>query len=121
MKYVVYGLGISGIATAKCLIANGEKVIATDDNPKAIEDAKTKFANIKFLDPEQVEYDSNTIISFSPGIPLYFPKPHKILEIAKKTGAKISCDIEIFYKKNSQNNFVAITGTNGKSTTTAVS
>jgi UDP-N-acetylmuramoylalanine--D-glutamate ligase len=121
MKYVVYGLGISGIATAKFLIAHGEKVIATDDNSKAIEDAKVKFSNINFLDPEQVEYDSNTTISFSPGIPLYFPNPHQILEVVKKTGAKLSCDIEIFYKENSRNNFIAITGTNGKSTTTALS
>ncbi len=121
MKYVVYGLGISGIATAKFLISHGEKVIATDDNPKAIESTKEKFPDIDFLNPDQVEYDSKTIISFSPGIPLYFPKPHKILETIKQTGAKLSCDIEIFYNKNSQNNFIAITGTNGKSTTTAIS
>ncbi len=121
MKYVVYGLGISGIATAKFLITHGEKVIATDDNLKVVEDSKEKFPNIDFLNPEEIEYDSSTVISLSPGIPLYFPKPHKVLEIVRKTGAKLSCDIEIFYKKNSQNNFIAITGTNGKSTTTALS
>ena len=121
MKYVVYGLGISGIATAKFLAHQGEQVVATDDNEKAIEDAKQKFPEIDFKKPEEIEYDETTVISFSPGIPLHFPKPHKILEIIKQTGASLACDIEIFYRKNSQNNFFAITGTNGKSTTTALS
>ncbi|MBP7710262.1 MAG: UDP-N-acetylmuramoyl-L-alanine--D-glutamate ligase [Rickettsiales bacterium] len=121
MKYVVYGLGISGIATAKFLAAQGFEVVATDDNEKAILDAKQKFLEINFQNPDQISYDANTTISFSPGIPLYFPKPHKILEIVKKTGAVLACDIEIFYRNNSQNNFIAITGTNGKSTTTALS
>ncbi len=94
MKYVVYGLGISGIATAKFLAAQGFEVVATDDNEKAILDAKQKFLEINFQNPDQISYDANTTISFSPGIPLYFPKPHKILEIVKKTGAVLACDIE---------------------------
>lgn len=121
MKYIVYGLGISGLSTAKFLAQNGEEVIATDDNEKAIFDAKEKFREIKFQKPDEINYDSNTTISFSPGIPLYFPKSHKILEICEKSGANLACDIEIFYRKNSENNFIAITGTNGKSTTTALS
>jgi UDP-N-acetylmuramoylalanine--D-glutamate ligase len=122
MKYVVYGLGISGISTAKFLAQNNEKVVATDDNEKTIADLNDETSSrVKFLKPHEIEYDSRTIISFSPGIPLYFPKPHKILEIVKKTAAQLVCDIEIFYQKNSQNNFIAITGTNGKSTTTALS
>jgi UDP-N-acetylmuramoylalanine--D-glutamate ligase len=121
MKYVVYGLGISGISTAKFLSAQGFEVIATDDNEKAIFDAKQNFSEINFQSPDKIFYDSNTIISFSPGIPLYFPKRHKILEIVEKTGATLACDIEIFYRNNSKNNFIAITGTNGKSTTTALS
>ena len=121
-KYVVYGIGISGISAAKFFAKNGEKVIATDDNEKAIEDGKIKFAQekINFLKADEIKYDTDTIISFAPGIPLYFPKPHKILEIVKKTGAELACDIEIFYQKNSQSNFIGITGTNGKSTTTAL-
>ena len=159
MKYIVYGLGISGTATAKFLAKNGEDVIATDDNDEAIEEAKASFekgdvavgdggftldnANLNtttgslkstsadappsfskrviFSKSDEINYDSNTVISFSPGIPLYHPKPHNILEIAKKTGANLACDIEIFYRKNRENNFIGITGTNGKSTTTALS
>jgi UDP-N-acetylmuramoylalanine--D-glutamate ligase len=124
MKYVVYGLGISGNSAAKFLAKHHETVIATDDNDSSIEASKKKLSeekNIKFLKPDEVEYDAQTIISFAPGIPLYFPKPHKILEICKKTKADLACDIEIFYRKNSKKKFIAITGTNGKSTTTALS
>lgn len=120
MKYVIYGLGISGLSTAKFLTENGENVIATDDNEQSIKDAQQKFNHIKFLKPDEIDYDSKTIISLSPGIPLYFPKAHKILDISKKTGASITCDIEVFYQRNLNNNFIAITGTNGKSTTSAL-
>lgn len=121
MKYIVYGLGISGTATAKFLAHNSENVIATDDNEKAIEDGAKKFSEIKFQKADEIKYDSDTVISFSPGIPLYHPQPHKILEIVKNSGADLACDIEIFYRKNLENNFIGITGTNGKSTTTALS
>ena len=114
MKYVVYGLGISGLSTAKFLAKNGEDVVTTDDNEKTLSD-------LRLVKPDEIKYDAATIISFAPGIPLYFPKPHKILEIVKKTGATLACDIEIFYRRNSEKNFIAITGTNGKSTTTALS
>jgi UDP-N-acetylmuramoylalanine--D-glutamate ligase len=119
MKYVVYGLGISGISTAKYLASKGFEVIATDDNEEKISSPENStFFSKKFL--KDIFFDKKTIISFSPGISLYFPRPHKILEIVKKTGAILACDIEIFYRLNSQNNFIGITGTNGKSTTTAL-
>ena len=126
-KFVVYGLGISGLATAKALAEKGYAVIATDDNEKSIEDAKQKFTDLqlttydlRLANPDEISFDQNTIISFSPGIPLHFPTPHKILEICKKTGAKLACDIEVFWQENQKNNFIGITGTNGKSTTTAL-
>ena len=159
MKYVIYGLGISGISALNFLAKNNEEVIATDDNFQSIENAKASFAKgggiavgndggfietsdyskknhpsqaplaidppsfskrAKFMKPDEIEYDSNAVIIFAPGIPLYFPKPHKILEIVEKTQAKLVCDLEVFYQKNSEQNFLAITGTNGKSTTTAL-
>lgn len=99
-KYVVYGLGISGLSTAKFLAKNGEEVIATDDNEKTLEEDAKKFPEINFKKSDEIKYDAKTVISFSPGIPLYFPKPHKILEIVKNSGATLACDIEIFYHKN---------------------
>jgi len=104
MKYVIYGLGISGLSAAKYLKQAGKEVITIDDN------------NSGEKNPDEISYDSKTVISLSPGI---LPS-HKIFEIAKKTGAEIACDIEIFYRLNRNNEFIAITGTNGKSTTTAL-
>lgn len=130
MNYIVFGLGISGISTAKYLIKNNRKVVITDDNDAAIEKAKEKMlpeisshtANVKFLPSSQIEGEcsANTTIVFAPGIPLHHPKPHKILEIVKKTKAKLLCDVELFYLFNQQKTFIGITGTNGKSTTTAL-
>lgn len=120
-KYVVYGLGVSGLSVAKFLAKNGEEVTATDDtlqhSPLIQEGLES---SIKFQNPDKIAFDENTVISFSPGIPLYFPKQHKILEIIKKTGAQLVCDIELFCLKNNQSDFIAITGTNGKSTTVAL-
>ena len=120
-KVVVYGLGISGISTAKALNEKNFQIIATDDNQGAIDVNAQKYQKINFKNCEEISFDKDTVISFAPGIPLYFPKPHKILEICQKTQAKLACDIEIFYELNHQNNdFIGITGTNGKSTTTAL-
>lgn len=122
MKYVIYGLGISGISAAKFLAKAGNEVIATDDNQKGLDNAKTLLADysVKIVPSNEVTYDAGTVISVAPGIPLHFPHPHKIAESAAKTGANIACDLEIFYRLNRQNNYIAITGTNGKSTTTAL-
>ncbi|NBX52332.1 MAG: UDP-N-acetylmuramoyl-L-alanine--D-glutamate ligase [Proteobacteria bacterium] len=123
-KYIVYGLGISGMATAKYLSSNGYFVVATDDNPNSIENFKKNnsknYSQIKFLNPNEIEYNDQTIIIFSPGIPLFFPKAHSVLKICSETNALLKCDISLFYKFNSKNNFIGITGTNGKSTTTAL-
>lgn len=115
MKYVVYGLGISGLSTSKYLAKNSCDAVATDDN-----NLPTDSYPLPLVRADEISYDSETVISFAPGIPLYFPKRHKILEIVKNTGADLACDMEIFYRLNSQNRFIGITGTNGKSTTTAL-
>jgi len=121
MKYIVYGLGISGISAAKYLASKGFDTICTDDNLEVIKNDREKYPQLKFAHFEEINFDENTIISFAPGIPLYFPKRHKILEIAREKKSQLACDIEIFYRLNKEKKFIAITGTNGKSTTTALS
>lgn len=119
MKYVVYGLGISGISAAKYLSQKFE-VICTDDNLETLTQDRQKYPQLNFAEFNQINFDENTTISFAPGIPLHFPKKHKILEIAREKKSNLACDIEIFYRLNNEKKFIAITGTNGKSTTTAL-
>lgn len=120
-KYIVYGLGISGISTAKFLQKSDFKVVATDDNEKNLLDNSIKYPNLQFKKFDELEFDSDSVISFSPGIPLYYPNRHKMLDISTKTQAELVCDVEIFYNFNcANNNFIGITGTNGKSTTTSL-
>lgn len=120
MKYIVYGLGISGISAAKYLTAKGFDVTCTDDNLEVLKNDREKYPQLKFAEFSEINFDENTAISFAPGIPLYFPKRHKILEIAAEKNSNLACDIEIFYRLNHEKKFIAITGTNGKSTTTAL-
>ena len=127
-NFVVYGLGKSGISTLKALSIKfpNHKIIGTDDNLLALQNQGLtalldQFSNLQILAPNEIKFDNKTKIIFSPGIPLYFPRRHKILEICQKTNAELLCDLELFYRLNSIDNFfIGITGTNGKSTTTAL-
>ena len=130
ISFIIYGLGISGLSTAKFLAKNftNKNIIITDDNNDKLIDQNLidlfqSFKNIKIINSDLIDQqpiDSNTVIIFSPGIPLYFPKRHRILDIQKKFNAKLICDLELFYLLNPSNKFIGITGTNGKSTTTAL-
>lgn len=113
---------MSGLNVARYLSKLNEDFILTDDNSLALISPSETYGIDKVCDANLVEnyIDSNSTIIFSPGIPLYYPKRHKILDIVNEKSAKIICDIELFYKmtkKASENNFyIGITGTNGKST-----
>jgi UDP-N-acetylmuramoylalanine--D-glutamate ligase len=118
-KFLIYGLGNSGIAAAKYLISLGYEVFLTDDNDLSLQNARQKMPqNAAILDSDSAmqKIDAKTAVVFAPGIPLYYPKKHKILE----TGANLICDIELFYLLNEGANFIGITGTNGKSTSSAL-
>ncbi len=127
-NFIVYGLGKSGMSTIKSLANNFKKhvIIGTDDNLSSLQNSeslalKNQFSNIDFLAPDEINFNNDSKIIFSPGIPLYFPKPHKILKVVEKYHCELICDLELFYLQNFQeNNFIGITGTNGKSTTTAL-
>ncbi|WLS02709.1 UDP-N-acetylmuramoyl-L-alanine--D-glutamate ligase [Shinella oryzae] len=118
----LFGLGGSGLATAMALAAGGADVVAWDDNPASVENAAT--AGIKTGDLRTLEWTKVDALVLSPGVPLTHPKPHWSADLARAAGAEIVGDIELFARERRAHApdcpFIAITGTNGKSTTTAL-
>ena len=118
----VFGLGASGIATARALIEGGATVSAWDDNATS-RDAAAKDG-ISIVDLATVEWSQFSVLVLSPGVPLTHPEPHWTVDKADDAGVEIIGDIEIFARERATTApgapFIAITGTNGKSTTTAL-
>ncbi|MBL4644842.1 MAG: UDP-N-acetylmuramoyl-L-alanine--D-glutamate ligase, partial [Rhizobiales bacterium] len=118
----VFGLGGSGLPTAAALKAGGADVIVWDDNPASVEAASAK--GFVAQDFRQIDFAAINALALAPGVPLTHPKPHWSVELAKSCGVEIIGDIELFCRERTaiapQSAFIAITGTNGKSTTTAL-
>lgn len=117
----VFGLGRTGIATAKALAAGGAKVVAWDDGESAR--ASAEKAGLVLEDLNRRDWGDIAALVLSPGIPLHHPQPHRIVEIAHAVGAPVIGDIELFAMEAARVEdvrVVGITGTNGKSTTTAL-
>ena len=117
-SFVVLGLARSGLATVRALQAAGIDCIAWDDNAPAREAAAK--AGMPVADPAAIDWSCRTALIISPGIPNRLPKPHPVASAARAAGKPILCDIELLARAQPQARFVAITGTNGKSTTTAL-
>jgi UDP-N-acetylmuramoylalanine--D-glutamate ligase len=116
-KYAVYGLARSGLATAEALLASGASVTAWDskEEARAAAPAGTVIANLDEADLSQ--FDSLVV---TPGLPL---NRHPIAQQARDAGVEIIGDIELFARARPElppHKVVGITGTNGKSTTTAL-
>ncbi|PTE09106.1 UDP-N-acetylmuramoyl-L-alanine--D-glutamate ligase [Mesorhizobium helmanticense] len=118
----LFGLGGSGIATARALIEGGADVLAWDDNPDSV--AKAGAVGIATADLRGADWTKFSAFVLSPGVPLTHPKPHWSVELARGSGVEIIGDIELFCRERTLRApaapFIAITGTNGKSTTTAL-
>ena len=118
----VFGLGASGNATARALIDGGATVAAWDDNP-AGRDASAK-AGIPMVDLGKTDWSAFSALVLAPGVPLTHPEPHWTVGKAKAAGIEIIGDIELFLRERAAHApgapFIAVTGTNGKSTTTAL-
>ncbi|MDO8878448.1 MAG: UDP-N-acetylmuramoyl-L-alanine--D-glutamate ligase [Pseudolabrys sp.] len=118
----LFGLGGSGTVSARALIAGGADVIAFDDAPLKVEQARAAGINTQNL----AEIDWSTVASLvlAPGVPLTHPTPHWTVARAHLEGVEIIGDIELFCRERAASGrncpVVAITGTNGKSTTTAL-
>lgn len=121
-RVALFGLGGSGLATAEALVAGGADVVAWDDNPDSVEKARAK--NITAEDLRNADWSRFAAFVLSPGVPLTHPKPHWTVDLAHAAGVEIIGDVELFVRERRAHApdcpFIAITGTNGKSTTTAL-
>ena len=115
-KIAVLGLGVSNRAAVRALIKAGADVVAWDDLAQNCEGLD---ATIRNLMDENFETDYEFLVA-APGIPLTLPAPHPIVEKANKAGLEIICDLELLHRASHGRKTIGITGTNGKSTTTAL-
>ncbi len=118
----VFGLGGSGLASCRALAAGGAHVIAFDDNEKSV--AAAREAGFTAQDLRHADWSKISALLLAPGVPLTHPQPHWSVGLAKAANVEIIGDIELFCRQRRRDapdaDFVAITGTNGKSTTTAL-
>jgi UDP-N-acetylmuramoylalanine--D-glutamate ligase len=121
-KIALFGLGGSGLATPEALVAGGADVTAWDDNPDSVQKAADK--GIGTADLHHADWSEFSAFVLSPGVPLTHPKPHWTVDLAHAAGVEIIGDVELFCRERRalapDCPFIAITGTNGKSTTTAL-
>jgi UDP-N-acetylmuramoylalanine--D-glutamate ligase len=121
-RVALFGLGGSGLATAKALVAGGAQVTAWDDNPDSV--VKAQAAGVETADLRGIDWTQQSAFVLSPGVPLTHPKPHWTVDLARAAGVEIIGDVELFVRERRAHApncpLIAITGTNGKSTTTAL-
>lgn len=118
----LFGLGGSGLATAEALRAGGCTPIVWDDGAAAVE--KARAAGFTVEDLRTIDWKTVSALILSPGVPLTHPKPHWSVDLAKAAGLEVIGDVELYCRERAARAphapFIAITGTNGKSTTTAL-
>ena len=118
----LFGLGGSGLATARALKAGGARVLACDDDPARM--AAAAAEGIGTGDLRTADWSALAALVLAPGVPLTHPAPHWTVGLAREAGVPILGDVELFCRERAARApdapFVAITGTNGKSTTTAL-
>ena len=127
-KVAVLGLGRSGLATARALIAGEAEPLLWDDSPEARAKAEAEGFTCTDLTRHAALEGVATLIT-SPGIPHLFPQPHRIIARAMELGVPVDNDIGLFFRSYATTDWddfdttprvVCVTGSNGKSTTTAL-
>lgn len=118
----LFGLGGSGLATAEALVAGGARVLVWDDAEAAREAARARGLEVSPL--ADVSWREVEALILAPGVPLTHPEPHWTVRAAKAAHVPVLGDVELFARQHRRDAadlpLVAITGTNGKSTTTAL-
>lgn len=117
-RYAVLGLARSGLATVEALVASGAGVTAWDDREEARDDAMALGADIG--NPLDIDLIGFAGVVVSPGVPL---NRHPIAAHAREAHVPVIGDVELFAEARGElppHKVVGITGTNGKSTVTAL-
>ena len=115
-SYAVFGLARTGLSVVASLTASGAQVTAWDDK----EAARTSAGDVTFADLNTADLSGFDALVGSPGVPL---NTHPLAKRARDAGVPIICDIELFAQARAElppHKVVGVTGTNGKSTTTAL-
>lgn len=122
VSVAVVGAGLSGLATARALTEGGARVVVWDDQEAARDEASA--AGIDVVDLSAEDFARFNALVLAPGIPLTHPEPHWSVRKARAVGVEVIGDVELFFRQREISGqkckVVAITGTNGKSTTTAL-
>ncbi|MCG8544163.1 MAG: UDP-N-acetylmuramoyl-L-alanine--D-glutamate ligase [Alphaproteobacteria bacterium] len=114
----VMGLGKSGLVSARALLRGGATVLAWDDGAESRDAAAAE--GIPVVDLVAAPFEPVDALVLSPGIPHTFPTPNPVAVRARDAGCRIIGDIELLARAQPAAHFIGITGTNGKSTTTAL-
>ena len=123
-RVAVFGLARTGLTAARALIAGGAEVALWDEKGAARAEAAAE--GLPLVDLSQADWSQFDALLLSPGVPLTHPKPHWTVEAARAANVEIVGDVELFARTITavedwkRPKVVAITGTNGKSTTTAL-
>ena len=120
----VFGLGRTGLSAARALVAGGARVHAWDDDEatrnRAVE------AGITLSDINKRDWQGFAALVLSPGVPFRYPQPHRLVRMAEAMGVPVVGDMELFGRavqsvpERGRPKVIGVTGTNGKSTTTAL-
>jgi UDP-N-acetylmuramoylalanine--D-glutamate ligase len=122
-QVAVFGLARSGLASVRALKAGGAEVFAWDDREELRRSAAV--AGAAALPWRDWPWDRIAVLVLSPGVPFTHPRPHDIVVKAKQAGVAVVGDIELLAREippeaTNRAPVIAVTGTNGKSTTTAL-
>lgn len=121
----VFGLGAAGKAAIEALVLSGARVFAWDDSETSRKNLQpdlpaAKNGQLTLEHPNNWPWPQLACVVMSPGVPLTHPKPHPVVDIARRERVKLVGEVDLLYEACPNARYVGVTGTNGKSTTTAL-